>query len=118
MLSPPQIVARLSDIIAHIYSRPKMYGQTVREIDVALSNYHIFWTIVQERESEFYDAIAAVEENTCRRFADTFQIENPGASDEAVLAHLLAQWRIVSERLGIDLQSCDEGQNKTPDQAK
>lgn len=108
MLSPPQIIARLDDIIAHIYSRPRMYGQTVGEIDVTLSSYHIFWAIVQERESEFYDAIAAVEENTCRRFGDTFQIENPGASDEAVLGHLLAQWRSVSERLNIVLQTRDD----------
>ena len=103
MLSPPEIVARLNDIIAHIYLRPKMYAQTIGEIDAVLWSYHWFWAMVQEQESAFHDAIAAVEENTCRRFAGTFQIENPGASDEAVLAHLLSQWRIVSERLRIDL---------------
>jgi hypothetical protein len=84
-----------------------MYGQTVGEIDVVLWSYHGFWAMVQQRESEVDDAIEAVEANTCRRFAATFREENPGASDEAVLGHLLAQWRSVSERLGIDLQTRD-----------
>lgn len=103
MLSSPQIIARLNDVIAHIYSRPKMYGQTVGEIDVVLWSYHWFWAMVQQRESEFHDAIEAVEANTVRRFAATFREENPGASEDDILAHLLTQWRIISGRMGIDL---------------
>lgn len=108
MLSPPQIATRLNDIIAHIYSRPKMYGQTVGEIDVVLWSYHWFWAIVQQRESEFHDAIESVEGNTTSSFTDVFERQNPGASEDAVVAHLLTQWRIVSERLGIDLAPASE----------
>ena len=103
MLSSPQIVARLEEIIANIYSRPRMYGQTVGEIHVALWSYHIFWAMVQEMESEFHDAIESVEGNATSSFTDVFERQNPGASEDAVVAHLLTQWRIVSERLGIDL---------------
>lgn len=108
MLSGPEMAAWLADAIRSIYERPHMYGRTLDEIDLAIFNFNVIYAVLQQRERHFYDALSSLTESTTNNFRASYLSEHPEASEQEVLDHVLSQWKLISNRLGISTEESAE----------
>jgi len=58
MKSAEETLTHISEVIAKIYERPEMYGQTPDAIDSVLFAYHHVWGFITERPFAVTDAIS------------------------------------------------------------
>ena len=103
MRSVPEILAELEDGIRHVHKAPGMYGATAGEVEAVLWCLHYTWAMVQERAAEFRNVCDArlIELGTNRSLAVSYKDRHPNAKAGTVLRHVLTNWKLIAERLGI-----------------
>jgi len=107
MKTPDEIVAHLAHHIGLLYyHRPLMYGGSGNGVEIVLHDYHQIWAEVVERYDEFRQTWWRVlEEEDCgaANFSHRYSMNHPGASEEEIAKYVCAQWRKVSDRLGVPI---------------
>ncbi|HXT58073.1 MAG TPA: hypothetical protein VN699_05530 [Pirellulales bacterium] len=115
MLSAPDFAGWLEDAIRSVYQRPKMYGQTLDQLDTVLHYFNLLFAVVHQRERHFYDALSAAPEDSCTTsWGASYASEHPQADQEEVMQHVLGRWKLVSERLGIRMDAPETRPLATP----
>lgn len=107
MKTPDEIVALLAHHIGLLYyHRPLMYGGTGEGVELTLLNYHEIWAEIVERHDEFRETWLKVgHEEDCGAmgFSDRYVRDHPNASQEEIAQYVCAQWRKISDRLGVPI---------------
>jgi hypothetical protein len=105
--TPEEIVALLAQHIGLLYyHRPLMYGGTGEGVELTLINYHQIWSEVVERYDEFRETWWKVgQEEDCGAcgFSTRYALNHPKASEEEIAQYVCAQWRKISDRLGVPI---------------
>jgi hypothetical protein len=105
------ILKELTDVIDHVHKRPGMYGDA-DQVDATLHTLHWCWAMVQRREEEFQEAFHHRRDDVRTSnvgFADAYRRRHPNAKPDSVRRHILGNWKVISERLGIRLKATDPG---------
>jgi hypothetical protein len=108
MKTPDEIVALLAYRIGEMYyhGRPLMYGGTPWGVHLYLNTLHYLWAEIVERVKEFNAILEQTyQEEDCGAcdFSTRYAINHPKASKEEIAQYTMAQWRKVSDRLGVPI---------------
>lgn len=100
----PELAAILADIFEHMLERPLMYGGDVKGVDLAFSNYVLYWSLVHRRDEEFNEAVyaeAMVADSGAASFHTCYRERHPNATEEEVLKDTVMHWRNILTVLGV-----------------
>jgi len=112
MKSAEEILSHLSEIIAAMHHRPKMYAGSATDpgaaqiLDSLMFQAHHIWGHIQDRDFELVDAVHTVSTKFdfgSRNFFSGYRYQHPAAPEAEVFEFVRACWAEVSSRLGIDL---------------
>ena len=109
MKTAEEILTEAATTIAHMHNRTGMYVGSNGAADTLDGMFwlaHWFWAMVQSREAEFQKLHSAIREHhrcDCLGFPDGFRRLNPDAGEKAAFRFVLACWRELDDKLGIDI---------------
>lgn len=107
MKTPDEIVALLAYRIGLLYyHRPLMYGGSGNGVEIVLHDYHEIWAEVVERVDEFRETwwkVGQEEDCGAMGFSTRYERGHPDASQEEIAKYVCAQWRKISDRLGVPI---------------
>jgi hypothetical protein len=101
-----QILEFVIDRIAHIYSRPLMYGGTPEGVDLILDYYHELWAEIVDLRQNFIESTESVhrkEKCGSKSFSYRFREKRPKANNDEISKYVVNQWKKIDRLLGIPI---------------
>jgi hypothetical protein len=105
MRNADEILQFVLTMIGHIYYRPLMYGGNAHGVEIALSNYHLLWAEIVERQEELRAVeFARITERRCctRAFSNHYRRHaRKGCSEAEAAQAAVEEWKRIDRELGI-----------------